>query len=156
MSECATEDPILTVRFTWDDTGELELPPTRPDEGLAGLWWNSLTLPDWTMRYTQAPPSAYVPGNVLLAYVPDSSSLTLGVVALGSDTATLETQKAIVESALGAHWPFTVHIDVDGVAVYSWRSDPTTVRWGTMTPQRSGLFVAEGAVAIPVQPVGAP
>lgn len=152
---CSADDPIITVEFTWLPDGLLELPPSRPDEGLAGLWWNALTLPAWTMRYTNAPPSSYVPGNVLLAYTPDSSSLTMVVAALGVDTATLETQKALLEAAL-SRFTYVVTIKVDDEPVDAWRAQPTIPQWGTMTPQRSGLFVAEAALLIPVNPVEAP
>lgn len=161
MSECDPEtvEPTITVTFSWGVDSELALGPDCPDDDEAGLWWNVLVLPDWAFRYTQAPPSAWVPGNVLLAATPDSSALTLVVAALGTDTTTLEAQKDLLEAAL-SQWPFVVTIEVGegagAVTVGSWRADPTIPHWGAMTPQQSGLFAAEGAVSIPLNPVGAP
>lgn len=155
MTICDPEatDPIITVTLTWGDTGELELGPDCPDDD--GMWWNALVLPPFAMRYTLAPPSSWVPGNVLLSAVPDSAALTLGVAVRGSDTATLEAQKAILVDALG-QWPYVVTVDQGGVVVGAWRADPTIPQWGALTQQDVGLFVAEAAVSIPLNPVGAP
>lgn len=146
-------DPLITVTLTWDD-GELVLGPDCPDDG-EGLWWSSLLLPEFGYRYTQAPPSAWVPGNVLLAVVPDSAALTLAVGAVGADTASLEAQKALLTAAL-AQWPYVVTITQGAVVVGAWRADPTMPRWGALAQQDVGLFAAEAAVSVPVNPVGAP
>jgi len=147
-------DPLITVTIAGDDVEDVVLGPDCP-EGDEGLWWNALVLPDFAYRYTQAPPSQWVPGTLLLAAVPDAATLTLGVAAIGTDTVTLESQKAILANAL-AQWPFTVTVAVGGTTVGSWRADPTIPRWGEMTQQDVGLFAAEAAVSITVQPTGAP
>lgn len=148
-------DPLITVTLTWggDDPGDLVLTPDCPDDD--GMWWATLVLPDFAYRYTSAPPSAWVPGNVLLAVVPDSAALALTVGVKGSDTATLEAQKALLTAAL-AQWPYTVTVDQGGVTVGAWRADPTMPRWGALAQQDAGLFAAEAVVSIPVNPVGSP
>lgn len=146
-------DPLITVTLTWDD-GELVLTPDCPDDG-EGLWWATLLLPAFAYRYTQAPPSAWVPGNVLLSAVADSSVLTLGVGVVAGDTTNLEAQKALLVDALG-QWPYTVTVDQGGVTVGTWRADPTIPQWGALAQQDAGLFAAEAAVSIPVNPTGAP
>lgn len=147
-----TADPIITVTLTWDG-GELALTPDCPAG--EGLWWNALVLPPFAMRYTQAPPSAWVPGNVLLSAVPDSAPLTLGVGVKGDDVAGLEAQKAVLVDALG-QWPYVVTITEGAATLGAWRADPTVPQWGALTQQDAGLFAVEAAVSIPLNPTGAP
>lgn len=160
MTECATEDPTIEVVLIWGDGEEdtLTLGPDCVDE--EGLWWNVLVLPAWTYRNTTAPPSAWVPGNVLLAATRESAVLTLTVAALAADTDALADQKALLEAALG-QYPYTVQIDVTDpggspVTDGPWDAQPTLPQWGAMTPDQSGMFVAEGTVTIPVNPPGSP
>lgn len=154
-------DPTITVSLSWGEgegAGALTLPPECP--GTAGAWWNTLALPEWELRYTYAPPSAHVPGNVLLAAVEDSGAVVLGIAVRGTSLASLEAEKASVKAALAA-WPgtFTVEADQgDGPVSLAgpWQTFPTVPRWGAVTPQRAGLYVAETVVSIPVNPAGAP
>lgn len=148
-------DPTITVTLTWGESGELVLGPDCPDDGV-GLWYSSeVPVPGWTYRSTTAPPSAWVPGNILLAAVLDSSTLPLVVEASGTDTATLEAQKALLVAALG-QWPYYVQVDVGPVSLGQWRADPTYPLWGAMAQIDAGLYVASAAVGIPINPVGAP
>ena len=160
MSECAVE-PVVTVTLTWgeDPGASLVLPPACEDP--SGLWWNALALPDWSMRYSYAPPSAWVSGSMLLSAVPDASSVPLVVAARGTDLADLEVQKASLAAAL-AQWSYTVDVVADPgggdplVSLGQYAGQPTIPRWGAVTPQRARLYVAEAQVLIPVNPAGAP
>ncbi len=76
-------DPAIIVTLTWGDDDSLVLEPDCPDDGV-GLWYSSeVPLPAWTYRSTTAPPSAWVPGNILLAAVLDSSTFPLVIEASG-------------------------------------------------------------------------
>jgi hypothetical protein len=162
MSECSTVEPVITVSIYYgpDEEDLLVIPPTCDDD--EGLWWNSLALPDWGVRYNYAPPSIWVPGSIMLGAVADSSTLALRVVARGSDADGLETQKALLASRLftGA---MVVGIDADYGTVTPavtnlglWRARPVIPSWGPVTPQRAGMLFAETTLSIPVEPPGAP
>jgi hypothetical protein len=161
MTECAVGDPTITVNLSWgtgETAGELVLPPECP--GAGGAWWNTLALPEWELRYTYAPPSEFVPGNVLLGAVEDSGAVVLGIAVRGTSLADLEARKVTIREALSA-WPgeFLATADEgDGPVTIGgpWQTFPTLPRWGTVTPQRAGLYVAETTVSIPVNPAGAP
>lgn len=151
MTECAPEASIV-VTFAWGVDSTLVLNADCDD---SGLWWNTLVLPDWTMRTTTAPPSAWVPGVVALAAVRDAGSLALTVAAKGTDTATLEAQKALLEGAVG-QWPYTVSITVDGTVLGPWEALPAVPTWGALTPQSAGLYAAEAPLVLTVNPPGSP
>lgn len=159
MSECQTEDPVITVSILYANGEQtLTLGPDCPEE--RGAWWNSLQLPEWSYRMTYAPPSAYVPGNVLMAAVVDAGAITLRVVVKGTNLVDLEAEKAKVNAAVRA-WPGLVIVTADtgdGPTNIGgpWQSFPTIPAWGATTPQMYGMLVAEASISLPVNPAGAP
>lgn len=165
MTAVCDADALITVGITeTEDVGDgLTLWPARRDltggPAAAGLWWNTLDLPGFTFRYDYAPTSRWLPGAVLLGAVPDASALNVTVVAQGTDLATLEAQKAALAAGL-AQWTYTVFVSAvlapaDPVSLGSWAAKPTLPVWGTVTPSLYGMLVCQGAVSIPVNPIGA-
>lgn len=163
MSECAVVDPVIVVTLSdgTDDTplsigpdcAPVPIDPDDEDAGLtqAGLWWTALAWPDQPLRYEYAPTSRYIAGQRLRSAVRDLASLPLSVVCQSTTTDGVLTLMALVDSALAAY-PTHVRIDYDGVSVGRWPCMPTTTSWGAITPQRAGLFIAEGGIVIPVNP----
>lgn len=160
MTECAADlgDPVITVTLTWgDDEDEtMDLPPSCDDD--EGMWWQTLLWPQFAMRYTTAPPSAWIPGQQLLAAVPDLAAVTMTAAVRGTDTETTEAQKVLLGAVL-AQWPLQVTVtsvqgDEDPVEMGSWSGQPSLPLWGPVTPQRAGMYVAECSIQIPVNPVG--
>lgn len=148
-------DPTIEVHLSRPgEEGDLIIGPDCVDE--QGLWWSSIVLPQWTYRYTQAPPSAWVPGNVLLAAVVESASLVMSVAALGTDQVTLNAQKAVLADTV-AQWPYYVTVLIGGTTLGTWKADPTIPQWPIpLAQQDAGLYVDEAIVTIPLNPVGAP
>lgn len=165
MSECTTEDPVITLTLTRPDDEELEalvIGPTcgtlggdEEDPVLGELWWNQLTWPDFTYRTTTAPPSMWIPGEQVLAAVPEAGSIQAVVVARGLSTADVLVQQALLADTL-AQWAYTATITIGDDDLGTWPAKPTMPVWGAITPQLSGLFVAQGACVIRVNPTGAP
>jgi hypothetical protein len=154
------EDPLIQVTLVLPADDDVVLGPDCPDE--EGVWWNSIVLPSWTYRVTNAPSSAWTPGTVLLAVVRDVSSLALTVAARGTDTTSLEAQKAILDAAFGSY-PYSVQITVDDgdpatpvTILDAAAQQPTLPAWGQITPQLSGMFAAEATVILPLNPPGSP
>lgn len=129
----------------------------------SGLFWTELALPDWELRYSYAPPSAYVPGNVLLAAVPESSAMAMRVVARGSSVADLKVQQTILTLFL-SRFNATVSVvtydhanESDATTIGGpWPIQPTIPQWGAVSPVLMGLYVSEATFSIPVNPYGAP
>lgn len=125
-----------------------------------GLFWNELVLPEWEYRYNYAPPSAWVPGNVLLSAVEESSTVTMKVVAMGATLADLEVQKARLGAALAFRRGEFKAVATDGLGPVNvggpWPTIPTKPRWGGVTPTSLRMFYAEADFAVPVNPEGAP
>lgn len=131
--------------------------PSTCDEGLS---WTKMTLPDWELRYTYAPPSIYVPGNVLLAAVQDSGAIPMIVSVEGTSLSDLEVQKAELEVALLA-WPGLFQVDAtddNGTATIAgpWETFPTVPHWGDVLPTVLGHYLMEATFSLPVNPTGAP
>lgn len=159
MTVCQTDDPIILIKMLYANGEEtLEIGPDCPEE--RGAWWSSLQMPDWAYRYTYAPPSAYVPGNVLMSAVIDAGAVTMRVAVKGTTIADLEAEKAKVNAACAA-WPGLIIVTADtgdGPSTIGgpWQSFPTVPSWGPTTPQMLGLLVAEATISLPVNPAGAP
>lgn len=160
MTECLTVDPTISVSIYYgpEEGDVLVIPPTCP-EGESGLWWNALQLPDWGVRYTYAPPSAWVPGQVLLGAVGEAAAIPLRVAVRGTDGDDLEAQKAVLAAALFTYAAVIgIDADYDGdvTNIGLYRMDPVIPGWGPVTPQRAGMLAVETSLSIPVQPTGAP
>lgn len=125
-----------------------------------GISWTQMGLPEWEFRYTYAPPSAWVSGNVLLAAVRDSGAVPMLVSIQASSLADMEVKKAELETALTA-WPglFKVEATDDTGTVTiagPWESFPTLPKWGDVLTPLLGYYYVEATFAIPVNPAGAP
>lgn len=125
----------------------------------AGITWNTLGLPDWAYRYLYAPPSNYVPGDVLLAVVRDSGALVVSVSVQGSSLDDLEAKKSEVEAALSA-WPgqFKAEAtDINGTTIVAgpWETFPTIPSWGDVLIPLLGYYYVETTFSLPVNPPGA-
>lgn len=122
------------------------VPYTYPEDGLAE--------PNFEMRRTYAPDSAYVPGHVMLGAVMDGTTIPLIVYVEGFSITDLVAKKNALSQAL-AQFSYTVSINFNGVDVGEWQADATTVWWGvldhSMTAQRRAL----GSISIPVNPPSA-
>lgn len=126
----------------------------------AGVQWNQLVLPEWSLRTVYAPPSAWVPGNVMLSAVEDSGEVAMVVSVEGTSAAELETFKASLKTAL-AVWPGQVTVTLvedTGSTIIGgpWQSFPTVPRWGEVTALLHGEYLLDGLFSIPVNPAGAP
>lgn len=148
----------VTVLVTLGPEGEgaLEIPSTCD----VGISWTKMSLPDWELRNTYAPPSAYVPGNVLLAAVPDSGAIPMTVSVEGTSLDDLEDKKVELETALAA-WPGlfkAVATDDTGTVTIAgpWKTFPTIPRWGDVLPTVLGHYLLEATFSLPVNPTGAP
>lgn len=160
MSEtCVTVEPTISVSIYYgpDEGDVLVIPPTC-DEG-EGIWWNSLDLPAWGTRLAYAPPSVWIPGQVLLGATADSSTLPIRIAVRASTADGLEAQKQALADAL---WQYALVIGIDAdydgdvTSLGLWRANPVIPSWGPVTPQRAGMLVAETTLSIPVQPPGTP
>jgi hypothetical protein len=157
MSECVPGDPAIEVTIGYGDE-TLVLTPDCVDA--PGLWWSILVPPLFAYRYTSAPPSAWVPGDVLLAVVEDVGTLNMTVGAIGSTTAELEAQKALLDTAL-ATWPWTLTItitdpDTSVTTEGPWEAHPTVPNWGDLDPLWVGTYAAEAVIVATLNPVGSP
>jgi hypothetical protein len=152
----------VTVRVGVGD-GALVIPDDCPVEG--GIMWTSLGNPEWSLRLATAPPSLYVPGNVLLSAVEDSGEVPMTVLVRGSSLGDLEARKAAVRAALSA-WPggtmqfLATDLGIEGSPPVSiggpWGTFPTVPRWGAVEVNLLRYYSVEGVIAVPVNPEGAP
>jgi hypothetical protein len=157
MTVCAT-NPYITVTVGPEDAVEPLVISSACDG--EGIEWTELVLPEWSLRMTYAPPSAYVPGNVLLAAVEDSGEVGMVVTLEATSAAGLETLKTTLGNALAA-WPGVVTVKLvedagETVIGGPWQSFPTRPRWGDMKALLNGIYLIDGAFSIPVNPPGAP
>jgi hypothetical protein len=158
VTDCiVVPDPTTTLAITTAGS-PLEVGPDCPDG--TGTWWTAITLPAWAYRNEYAPPSPWLPGQVLLSAVPDQSSLAVAVGAKASTLTALQAQKAALDDAL-AQWRYTVTLTavsgLETVTIGSWLAQPCAVVWGDLDTQPWGQeYVAVGSAAIPVNPPGSP
>lgn len=158
MTICADQDPTITITLS---TGAEPL-VIGPDCVDTGIWWNALSLPAWAMRYEYAPPSQFLPGQMLLSAIPEAGAVTVAVVARGADLDAVETQKALLASVL-AQWRYTITVAAtpDGgsptVLGDTYDAKPTIPIWGQpVDTAEAGMLVAVGTASIPVNPPGSP
>lgn len=146
----------VTITLGPEGEGSLEIPDTCE----AGISWVRMGLPEWQLRYVYAPPSAYVPGNALLAAVRDSGDIILTISVEGTSLADMEAKKAQLEAALMA-WPGQFQVDAtdqDGTVTIAgpWETFPTLPKWGEVLPTVLGHYLSETTFSLPVNPTGAP
>lgn len=125
-----------------------------------GIQWTQLVLPEWSLRMRYAPPSDWIPGNVLLAAVEDSGEMAMVVTLEAASIAALEALKASLKAALVV-WPGQVTVtlveDAGSTVIEGpWQSFPTLPRWGEVTALLHGTYLIDGMFSIPVNPSGAP
>lgn len=149
---------VVTVDVTIGPEGEGAL--VIPSTCEVGLSWVRMGLPDWELRYTFAPPSNHVPGNILLAAVQDSGAIPMTVSVEGTSLADLNVKKAELEIALAA-WPGVFKAeatDDTGTVIIAgpWETFPTIPRWGEVLPTVLGHYLLEATFSLPVNPAGAP
>jgi len=114
------------------------------------FWVDTVVSPQFSIRATYAPASAYVAGNKLLAAVLDASVLPLVVYAQAASSSALATLQAELEAAV-SQFSYTVTLTVDGVA-RSWQADPTWPNWGDVDSGMVAAKIARASFAIPVNP----
>jgi hypothetical protein len=160
-SMCPALDPTIEVTLTWgtDEDETLTVPPELSDD--VEWYWNALQWPFFDYRYGYAPPSDWLPGNVMLSAVPGGAAIPISLVVrtsynpMADDPATavtrLETRKATLSAAF-ARYGLTVAYIVEGVTVGTWAADPSVINWGAIDTQTYGLLVAQGVVSVPVNP----
>lgn len=156
MTICAGE---VDVTVTLGPTGT-PLVLTADCGQAAGITWNTLGLPEWALRSLYAPPSNYVPGDVLLATVRDSGAVVMTVSVQGSSLADMEAKKTQVENALAA-WPgeFKAEAtDANGTVTIAgpWDTFPTIPSWGDVLIPLINYYYIETTFSLPVNPPGAP
>ena len=120
--------------------------------------WVAMGLPEWDYRYNYAPPSGYVPGNVLLSIVPDSGAVPMTVSIQGTSLADVETQKALVQTKLAA-WPGlfkaeAITAEETVIIAGPWESFPVIPKWGDVLVPLLGHYLVEGTFSLPVNPAG--
>lgn len=126
----------------------------------AGISWANMTLPEWGLRSVFAPPSAYVPGDVLLSAVRDSAAVTMTVSVQASSLPDLEAKKAQVETALAA-WPGefkAVVNDINDTVVMAgpWQTFPVIPSWGDVIIPLLDYYYVETTFSLQVNPPGSP
>jgi hypothetical protein len=152
-------DPTITVVLSWPDpvdpavTVTFEIPPECDD---SGCWWNSLAFPEFDFRYGYAPPSSWIPGDILLSVVGEAAPLPLVIGVRGTDLDDLKAQKAAVAAALRVE-DLTVTLVATpdtgpDVILAEYEAQPAKPKWGPITPQLMGVLAAEGIVSIPCNP----
>lgn len=153
MSACGPTTVTVTLGLEEDP---LVLPSTCTEDSS----WVEMALPDWELRYGYAPPSAWVPGNVLLSAVQDAGAVPMLVSVVGSSLADMESKKTELENALAA-WPGLFQVDVtddSGTVTIAgpWETFPTMAHWGDVLPTVLGYYLMEATFSLPVNPDGAP
>lgn len=156
---CET-DPDIMLTLGWFTTSPfatytVDIPSECDD---SGWWWNSLQFPNFDLRYTTAPPSNWVGGDILLGAVPAASTLPITIGVHETDLTTLEAAKATLSAAF-RQLDLTITVRVDDPTlgltfVGQWAAFPSIIQWGQITPGMYGLFAAEGSVVVPVNPEG--
>ena len=122
--------------------------------------WVKMGLPEWALRYLFAPPSAYVPGDTLLAVVRDSGFVPMTISVEGTSLSDLESKKTQVETALAA-WPGVFEVEAtdndETVTIAGpWKTFPVVPGWGDVLPTVLGHYLVETSFSLPVNPPGAP
>ncbi|UQS95175.1 baseplate protein [Pseudanabaena phage Pam4] len=152
VTVCA--DPTVTVALTWGTAPEDTLLIPADCDG-EGMWWNALTLPDWSTRTAIAPPSAWVPGAVMLSSVTDAASLPMIVAVRGDTLAGLLALQEDLRAALD-HYPLTVTITADTTPLGSWAAMPTVPQWlSAVSPRSVSMLTVEASFTLTVNPAGA-
>lgn len=163
-SYCPPIDPDVELRLRYtddsDDVITVLVPPECSDFNEDGyrFWWNSVAWPFFDYRYTYAPPSAWLPGNVLLSAVPGGATVPLSLVVEAEPgvnaQANLQTGRDFLETLLrkdGLHFGYRI----DGTLVANYDADPSIINWGPVNVLAMGVLALEGAVVIPINPVEA-
>jgi hypothetical protein len=128
----------------------LVIPGSAPAGDGLFLILGGLFEPQFDVRYTYAPDSAYVAGSQLLTAVLAASTLPVGVGAKASSTAALAALQAELAAAT-YQFAYTVTLTVDGVA-RSWDAGPSWPAWGELTSWVVDAYMARGNVVIPINP----
>ena len=116
---------------------------TYPEDGLA--------IPNFDLRRTYAPDSAWAAGRMLLGAVLDQAMLPLTVAVIGTSAATLKARKDELAAALG-QFAYSVTVTVGGVVQGTWPAEAATVWWGVVDHGDAQIFHAVGTTSIPVNP----
>jgi hypothetical protein len=158
---CPPIDPTVAIVLTFTDTddeaAEVTVPPDCTGDEETPWWWNSLSWPFFDYRYGYAPPSAWLPGNVLLSAVPGESSIPISLVVstpAADGQAGLASARQALEAAFTAG-DLTLQFLMDADVAGEWQADPAVINWGPVSVLTLGMFTQEGAVVVPVNPVEA-
>ncbi len=144
---------VVTVNVTLGPEGDPLVISSDCDDAIS---WVTMGLPEWEYRYNYAPPSDWVPGNVLLSVVEDSGAVRMVVSVQGSSLADMEAKKSEVKAALAA-WPglFKVEaITTDETVVIAgpWESFPVIPKWGAVLTPLLDHYLVECTFSLPVNP----
>lgn len=125
-----------------------------------GIFWSFMTEPEWDLRTVTAPPSQWVPGNLLLAAVQESATVPMAVTIIGTDLEDLKSRKVALDTALQA-WPAYFRADVvteagASIVMGPWDAFPTRPRWGDVSVDLYGMYAQIGSFSVPVNPTGSP
>lgn len=148
MSVCDV-DPTINIVLSWPGSGgDFIIGPECDD---SGWWWSSLEYPAFDYRYTTAPPSSWMGGDVLLAAVPAASTLPIGLAIHETSLVALEVARLQLNTAF-KQLDLTIALMVDGTPVGIYPAFPALIQWGPITPGLFGLNAAQGSVVVPVNP----
>lgn len=144
---------IVTVNVTVGPEGDPLVISSDCDDAIS---WVALGLPEWEYRYNFTPPSAYVPGNVLLSLVQDVGAVPMVVSIQGTSLADMEAQKEIVRAKLAAFPGLfkveAVTADETVTIAGPWESFPVIPKWGDVLTPLLDYYLVEGTFSLPVNP----
>jgi hypothetical protein len=117
------------------------------------LWLpeDGLSEPDFDMRVTYAPDSAYMPGRFKIAAVLDMTSIPCTIYARGTTTSALQSAKNELAAAV-SQWAFDVTLTVDGVAQTWPAAAPSWPKWGDVDSGMVAAHIAKASFSIPLNP----
>lgn len=106
--------------------------------------------PRFGMRREYAPPSAFVPGELLLSAVSGPAEWQFTVYAHGDDAAEIAAAMDELEAAL-TQFTFSVTLNVNGMT-RTYPADPDFPDWGEVDSGMARKFLARATVRLQVNP----
>ena len=141
---------LLSLTLAHPD-GDLII-PGRPDPvGLGhGAWITKLTLPNRTWRRTEAPPSAYFPGQTPLAFVLDSVAITAIVSIKAATPSELGDQIDHLE-LVASQFVYEL-TTVTETRTQVWEAEPADIAYGDYSVSGDRMAATQLVLSIPANP----
>ncbi len=138
----------ITVSRTSLSLSPLQIFDGCGEDVIYWITYNNLARPDFDIKRTYIPDSAWVPGKRLQTAGQEPSSLRLQLIVNGISHADLSAKMEELEQAT-FQLAYTVSLDIDG-QTKTWDADSSLPQWGLVEHLLQDHFQARGTLEIPI------